>query len=79
MVVVLKLSLILAGGILFLISAAGYLYVKIRLRPREQDVEEVYWEFEEQAEGMGRYETWSRRTFAGAVAGMAMVFLGAVL
>lgn len=79
MVLYLKLGLILIGGLLFLLSAAGFLYVKIKLRPRDEDVEEVYWEFEDQAAGMGRYERWSRLTFAGVVASMAMIFLGAVL
>jgi hypothetical protein len=69
--------MILAGGALFVVSAAGYLYVKIRLRPRREDVEEVYWEFEDQV--TGPYEKWSRRAFAGVVLAMVLIFLGAVL
>lgn len=79
MIFYLKLVMVLAGGALFLLSAAGFLYVKIKLRPREEDVEEVYWEFEDQVAGVGRYEKWSRLTFTGVVAAMALIFLGAVL
>lgn len=79
MLTTLKLFMILGGGTLFVVSAAGYLYVKIKWRPREQDVEEIYWEFEDRAAGMNRYEKWSRLTFAGVVLSMVLIFLGGVL
>ena len=75
----LKLIMVVSGGVLFLLSAAGYLFVRIKLRPREKDLEEVYYEFEDQMPQVKRYESWQRLTFAGVVVSMLLVFLGVIL
>ena len=66
---------VVTGGILFLISAIGHIYVRIRLRPGDSELEEYYYEFEDQHPAMVRYTKWSRITFAGAVIGALLVFL----
>ena len=71
--------LYIIAGPLFLISIAAHFYVKIRLRPKEDsDLEDYYYEFEEQHPGYANYLKWSRTTFAGAVVGALLMFIAAV-
>ena len=63
------------GGSLFLISASAHLYVKLHLRPKNEDLEDVYYEFEDQQPNVVRYEKWSRITFAAAIIGVLMLFV----
>jgi hypothetical protein len=67
------------GGPLFLISVIAHLYVKFHLRPKEEDLEDVYYEFEDQQPGVARYETWLRITFAGAAVGVLLLFIAVVI
>ena len=67
--------LCIVGGPLFLVSAAAHLYVKLRLRPREEELEEVYYEFEDQQPDVARYEKWSRITFTAATIGVLLLFV----
>ena len=75
-----KIVLILLGGCLFLISGAGFLFVKIALRPENNsDLDDYHFEFEDHHPQLARYEKWSRITFVGTVTGMLLLFLSAVL
>jgi hypothetical protein len=72
--------LYIAGGLLFLASAAAHLYVRLRLRPRDDsDLDDYYHEFEDQHSGYARYTRWLGITLGGAALGLAMLFLGAVI
>jgi hypothetical protein len=71
--------LYIIAGPLFLICTAAHFYVKIRLRPKEDsDLEDYYYEFEEQHPDYANYLRWSRITFAGAVVGALLLFVAAV-
>lgn len=67
--------LTIIGGSLFLVSVTAYFYVKLRLRPKDEDLEEVYYEFEDQQPEVVRYEKWLRITFVGATVGMLLLFV----
>jgi hypothetical protein len=67
--------LCIVGGPLFLVSAGAHLYVKLRLRPREEELGDVYYEFEDQQPDVARYEKWSRITFAAATVGVLLLFV----
>ena len=67
--------LCIVGGLLFLVSVAAHFYVKIRLRPKEEDLEDVYYEFEDQQPDVIRYENWSRITFTAAIIGILLFFI----
>lgn len=67
--------LCLVGGSLFLISASAHLYVKLRLHPKNEDLEDVYYEFEDQQPDVVKYEKWSRITFTAAIIGIFMLFI----
>jgi len=65
---------------LFLVSIAGYIGVKLRLRPGDDsDLDDYYHEFEEQHPGYARYLKWSRITFTGVVIAMLLLFVALVL
>ena len=72
--------LYIIAGPLFLISIAAHLYVKLRLRPKENSgLEDYYHEFEYQQPDFVRYEQWSRITFIAAAVGALLLFIAAVI
>jgi hypothetical protein len=72
--------LYMLGGCLFLISLAAHLYVRIRLAPgAESDLDDYYYEFEDQHPEYARYTKWLRITLSGAALGVLLLFLGVVL
>ena len=71
--------LYIVGGSLFVISLAGYLYVKLRLKPKEDsDLDDYYYEFEDQHPGYAKYIKWSKITFNAAVIAVLLLFLALV-
>lgn len=72
--------LYIIAGPLFLISITAHLYVKLRLRPKENsDLDDYYHEFEDQHPDYARYLKWSRITFIAAAAGTLLLFIAAVI
>ena len=77
---IMLISLYIAGGFLFLASAAAHLYVRVRLRPRDNsDLDDYYHEFEDQHPEYARYTKWLQITLGGAALGLLLMFLGAVI
>lgn len=75
MIILARLMYIL-GGFLFLGSLAAHAYARIRLRPPDDsDLDDVYYEFEDQHPEYARYTQWLRVTTAGAALGMLLVFV----
>ena len=72
--------LYIIAGPLFLISIAAHFYVKFRMRPKEtSDLDDYYYEFEDQHPDFANYLKWSRITFIGAVAGAFLLFIAAII
>jgi len=68
------------AGPLFLISLVAHLYVKIRLRPRDNsDLDDYYYEFEDRHPAYAKYIYWSRITFAAAAIAALLLFLATVI
>jgi len=68
------------AGPLFLISLGVHLYVRIRLRPRDNsDLDDYYYEFEDRHPAYSRYTKWSRITFTAAAIAALLLFLATVL
>jgi hypothetical protein len=71
--------LYISGGVLFLLSAGAHLWVRVRLRPRDDsDLDDYYHEFEDQHPEYARYTHWLRITLGGASLGILLLFLGFV-
>ncbi len=64
---------------LFLISLAGYFYVKIRLRPRDPELDDYYHELEDSHPELAKYNKWSQVTFTVAVVAALAMFLVIIL
>jgi len=68
------------AGPLFLISLGAHLYIRIRLRPRDSsDLDDYYYEFEDQHPAYAKYIKWSRITFTAAVIAALLLFLATVI
>ena len=68
------------AGPLFLISLGAYLYVRIHLRPRDNsDLDDYYYEFEDQHPAYVKYIKWSRITFTAAAIAALLLFLATVI
>ncbi|MBN1786808.1 MAG: hypothetical protein JW806_00250 [Sedimentisphaerales bacterium] len=74
-----KVFLVITGGLLFLISVAAHLYVKIKLRPKQDsDLDEIYWEFEDTHPTLARYNKLCTITFTAATIGALLLFAAVV-
>ncbi len=72
--------LYIVSGPLFLISIAAHLYVKLRLRPKENsDLKDYYNKFEDQHADFAMYVKWSRITFIATATGALLLFIAAVI
>lgn len=61
--------------LLFLISAAGFVFMKLRLKPNDSDIDDYYWEFEETDPEYARYTKWSKSLYTIAVIAAFLLFL----
>lgn len=72
--------MIILGGLLFIISMAGYFYIRIKLKPKyDKELDDYYYEFEEQCESLADYNKWSNITLTGAAIGALLLFIAAYL
>jgi hypothetical protein len=74
-----KTFLVIIGSLFFIVSAVAHVYVKLKLRPKDDsDFDDIYWEFEDSHPGFARYERLSQITFIGIVIGTLLLFLALV-
>ena len=72
--------LYIIAGPLFLVSLGAHFYVRIRLRPKHgSDLDDYYYEFEDQHPAYAKYIKWSRITFTAAVIAALLLFLATVI
>jgi len=69
----------LIAGPLFIISFCAYFYVKIRLKPKDPDLDDYYHEFEHLHPAYARYLKWSKITFAAASVAVLLCLLAWLL
>ena len=75
-----KAILYIIAGPVFLFSLAAHIYVKMRLRKGyDADLDDYYYEFEDQHPGLAKYDKWSKITFAAIVISVLLLFLAAVI
>lgn len=61
---------------MFIVSLAGWIFVRIRLRPKnDSDLDDYHYEFEEQHPEYARYLKWSRITFICAIIAALILLL----
>ncbi len=75
-----KLALIIVSCPMFLVSAAAYIYVRIRLRPKDDsDLDDYYHEFEHLHPGYAKYTKFSNISLTAAIAFALLMFIAAVI
>ena len=74
-----KILCLLLGAPLFLIAVVAHLVVRVRMKSGPQDVEEIYWEFEEADPAYARYLKWYRWTLWMASASLLLLFIGVAI
>jgi len=72
------LMLLLAGP-LFLMSIGAYVYVQLRLKPDNNELEDYFWEVEDKHPGLARYNRWSRITLAATAVSALLLFAAAFI
>jgi thiosulfate reductase cytochrome b subunit len=74
-----KIILLFIGSLLFIISFAAHIYIKLKLRPKQDsDFDDIYWEFEETHPGFARYNRLSQMAFTGMIFGAILLFLAVI-
>jgi hypothetical protein len=72
--------LLIIAGPLFVISVVAHIYVKLRLNPKESsDLDDYYYEFEDQHPGYAKYKKWSKITFTAVVVSMLLLLIAAFI
>ena len=72
--------LYIIAGPLFVISITGYIIVKLRLQPKDDsDLDDYYYEFEQEHPAYAKYMKWSRITFTAACLAALLLFIAAVI
>jgi hypothetical protein len=67
------------AGPLFVISLAAHIYVKLHLNPKQgSDLDDYYYEFEDQHPGFAKYIKWSKITFTAVVVSMILLLIAAI-
>jgi hypothetical protein len=77
----LRALLCILGGGIFTAAVFLHLYARLKLRPRrleEAELDQAYWEFEDEHPAYRRYAQWLRVTFAMAAAGALLLFVSLV-
>ena len=68
--------LYIIAGPLFLISLASHIIVRICLRPKDDDdLDDYYYEFEDQHPAYAKYLKWSKITLTSAVISLLLLFI----
>ena len=69
---------IIAGGLL-IVSAIAHVYVRIRFRPRDSELDDDYYEFEDEHPEVARYNKWTKITFTSITIAVLLLFLAVVI
>jgi hypothetical protein len=70
---------LLVAGPLFLMSIGAYIYVQLRLKPDNDELEDYFWEVEDRHPALARYNKWSRITLAAASLSALLLFVAAFI
>lgn len=67
--------LYIVAGVMLMASVAAHFYVRVRLKPGDDELDDYYYELEESHPGYARYGKWLRITFGGIALGVLLLFV----
>lgn len=71
--------IIIIAGSLFFVSFAAHIYIKLKMRPDHDELEQYYYEFEDQNPQLQKYNKLTRITYIAIVVSMLLLFLAITL
>ena len=74
-----KLICLMIGAPLFLLAVIAHVLVRVKMKPQSDDLDEMYYEFEESDPAYARYQAWYKWTLWLASASILLLFLGVAL
>jgi hypothetical protein len=74
-----RLFLGVLGLMLFIGGSAACLIVRVRFKPKDDELDGYHWEFEDRHPAYANYQRWSRLTFGAAALGLLMMFAAAAI
>ncbi|MCK4886886.1 MAG: hypothetical protein KAS96_05820 [Planctomycetes bacterium] len=75
-----KAVIAIIAGPLFLLAISAHLYIKLIMRKQyDSDLDDYYYEVEDQHPAIAKYEKWSKITFSAAVIAALLMFLMIVI
>ena len=74
-----RVLIYLVAGPMFLISIGLYMYVQLRFKPDNDELDDYFWEVEDRHPGLARYNKWSRITMTATAASALLLFAAAFI
>lgn len=72
--------LFIIGGLILILSAISYAIIRIYLKPKfDDELDDYYFELEEQHPDYAGYLKWSRIAFGGITVAVLLIFLAAII
>jgi hypothetical protein len=76
----LKIILLLIAAPLLILSTIAHIYIKFRLAKKYQpDLDDYYYELENQNPDLARYEKWTKITFSAITTAVLLLFVAIAL
>jgi len=76
--ITLRQIIFIIAAVLFIISMFAYLYIRNRMK-KKVDLDQIYYEFEEELPSVKKYDKWLTITFASACISALLLFLAYVI
>jgi hypothetical protein len=76
---IMKLLCLLIGAPLFLGAVLTHIIVRVKMKSKQNDFDEVYYEFEDTDPAYARYSTWYKWTLWLASVSLLLLFLGVAI
>ena len=71
--------IITISALLFVVSFVAYIFIRVTMKPQTDELDDYYWEFEDQHPKMIRYEKYKRMTISLITIAMLLLFISAYL
>ena len=67
--------IVIISGLLFVVSLVAYIIIRATMKPRIEDLDDYYYEFEDQHPKVVKYESYKRVAITLAAISMLLLFI----
>ncbi len=75
MIAIIRMFIFVISCITFLVSASVYIYAKMKLKPKDNKLDDYYYEFEGKHPDVAKYYRITSISFSAAVISMLLMFV----